>query len=194
VPSEESIARVYAAVKKSPSISLADLARELELSARTCRGLVNLLEEAELLTATASGLTAIGRRSPATAARIAVQRAEAQHRVEKSRVQMVRGYAETLECRRIFLLGYFGEELPNPCGNCDTCSAGVAYEEFAREHGEARSTAFEVDDRVKHRKWGVGVVMRVEDDRITVFFDDEGYKVLSVEAVQQNRLLTVLPA
>jgi ATP-dependent DNA helicase RecQ len=194
VPSEESIARVYAAVKKSPSISLADLARELELSARTCRGLVNLLEEAKLLSATASGLTAIGRRSPATAARIAVQRAEAQHRVEKSRVQMVRGYAETLECRRIFLLGYFGEELPSPCGNCDTCSAGVAYEEFAREHGEARSAAFEVDDRVKHRKWGVGVVMRVEDDRITVFFDDEGYKVLSVEAVQQNRLLTVLPA
>jgi ATP-dependent DNA helicase RecQ len=43
-------------------------------------------------------------------------------------------------------------------------------------------------------KWGAGVVIRVEDDRITVFFDEEGYKVLSVEAVQQHRLLTLLPA
>ena len=194
VPSKESIARVYAAVKKTPSISLTDLADALELSPRTCRGLVNLLEEAELLTSTASGLTAVGRRSPSTAARIAVERAEAQHRVEKSRVQMVRGYAETLECRRIFLLGYFGEDLPEPCGNCDTCTSGLAYEEFARENSNDASAVFVVDSRVTHKKWGIGVVMRVEDDRITVFFDDEGYKVLSVEAVQQNRLLTVLPA
>ncbi|SMG43417.1 RecQ family ATP-dependent DNA helicase [Agreia pratensis] len=193
VPSEESIARLYEVVKKSPSISISDLASRLDLSARTCRGLVNLLEEASLLTATAAGLTAIGRRSPATAARIAAQRAEAQHRVEKSRVQMVRGYAETLECRRIFLLGYFGEDLPSPCGNCDTCTSGVSYEEFAREHRDDMAATFVVDARVKHTKWGVGVVMRVEDDRITVFFDNEGYKVLSVEAVQQNRLLTVLP-
>ncbi|MGH3914538.1 MAG: RecQ family zinc-binding domain-containing protein [Pseudonocardiaceae bacterium] len=22
------------------------------------------------------------------------------------------------------MLGYFGEQLPHPCGNCDTCAAG----------------------------------------------------------------------
>lgn len=198
VPSEASIARVYAAVKKMPSISLVDLAARLELSARTCRGLVNLLEEAELLTSTAAGLTAVGRHSPTAAARTAVQLAASQHRVEKSRVQMVRGYAETLECRRIFLLGYFGEHLPHPCGNCDTCTSGSADEEFAREHRldpvPESAGPFTVDARVTHAKWGAGVVMRVEEDRITVFFDDEGYKVLSIEAVRQHRLLTVLPA
>jgi ATP-dependent DNA helicase RecQ len=204
-PSHESISQVYAVIKKSPSISLADLAARLDLSARTCRGLVNLLEEAELVASGPAGLTAVGRHSPAGAARLAVQRAEAQHRVEKSRVQMVRGYAETLECRRIFLLGYFGERVPKPCGNCDTCTSGSADQEFAREHpadekpsgapgATSQSNEFVVDSRVRHAKWGDGIVMRVEEDRITVFFDDEGYKVLSVEAVQQNRLLAALPA
>jgi ATP-dependent DNA helicase RecQ len=204
-PSHESISQVYAVIKKSASISLADLAARLDLSARTCRGLVNLLEEAELVASGPAGLTAVGRHSPAGAARLAVQRAEAQHRVEKSRVQMVRGYAETLECRRIFLLGYFGEKVPHPCGNCDTCTSGSADQEFAREHpadeklsvapeATSQSNEFVVDSRVRHAKWGDGIVMRVEEDRITVFFDDEGYKVLSVEAVQQNRLLSALPA
>jgi ATP-dependent DNA helicase RecQ len=171
------------------------------MSPRACRSIVNLLEESHLVTAGADGITVVGRKSPAAAARAAVERADAQHRVEKSRVQMIQGFAETLECRRIFLLGYFGEELPAPCGNCDTCTSGSAHEEFAREHRSADAPAatdaagtFAVDERVKHVKWGAGVVTRVEDDRITVFFDDEGYKVLSVEAVQQHRLLTLLPA
>ena len=35
-------------------------------------------------------------------------------------------------CRRQFLLGYFGEDLPEPCGNCDTCTDGPA---LLQEHG-----------------------------------------------------------
>jgi len=35
--------------------------------------------------------------------------------------QMVR-FAETRECRRAPLLGYFGETLKDPCGNCDNCA------------------------------------------------------------------------
>ena len=39
---------------------------------------------------------------------------------------MMRGYAETDDCRRQFLLGYFGEDLAEPCGSCDTCADGTA--------------------------------------------------------------------
>ena len=31
------------------------------------------------------------------------------------------GLCEITSCRRASLLSYFGESLPRPCGNCDTC-------------------------------------------------------------------------
>ncbi len=61
------------------------------------------------------------RRRPPT---IAAEVAEGHRKVEQSRVEMMRGYAETTGCRRQFLLAYFGETLDEPCGNCDTCAAG----------------------------------------------------------------------
>src|SRR3712207_7189254 len=54
--------------------------------------------------------------------------AEQREKVDQSRVEMMRGYAETTDCRRQFLLGYFGEQLDSPCGNCDNCSSGRSEE------------------------------------------------------------------
>ena len=42
-------------------------------------------------------------------------------RVEMAKLNAMLGYCETTECRRQVLLNYFGEQLPKPCGNCDTC-------------------------------------------------------------------------
>jgi ATP-dependent DNA helicase RecQ len=50
---------------------------------------------------------------------------------------------------------------------------------------------FPPDARVRHRLWGSGVVMSSETDRLTVFFDEEGYKTLSLEAAQADGLLTL---
>ncbi|MFN2323733.1 MAG: RQC domain-containing protein, partial [Trueperaceae bacterium] len=36
------------------------------------------------------------------------------------------GYCETVTCRRVALLGYFGEQYDGPCGNCDVCLFPVA--------------------------------------------------------------------
>jgi len=48
--------------------------------------------------------------------------ADALHkRVERQKLDALLGFCETTECRRQSLLGYFGEDLPAPCGNCDTC-------------------------------------------------------------------------
>src|SRR3954463_4584166 len=101
----------------------------------------------------------------------AVEVAEIHQRLTRSRIEMVRGYGETTGCRRQFLLGYFGEQLVHPCGNCDTCEAGPA-----REQPEEGS--FARNSSVEHADWGHGVVMSVEQDRITVLFDDVGYKTL----------------
>ncbi|MDQ3926854.1 MAG: ATP-dependent DNA helicase, partial [Actinomycetota bacterium] len=48
---------------------------------------------------------------------------------ERSRIEMIRGYAEVRACRREYLLNYFGEEFEAPCGYCDNCEAGVVVNE-----------------------------------------------------------------
>jgi ATP-dependent DNA helicase RecQ len=46
---------------------------------------------------------------------------EKQKRVERHKLDAMLGFCETTRCRRQVLLGYFGEALAEPCGNCDTC-------------------------------------------------------------------------
>jgi ATP-dependent DNA helicase RecQ len=46
---------------------------------------------------------------------------DAQKRIEKQKLEQLVGFCETTRCRRQTLLAYFGEAMPVPCGNCDTC-------------------------------------------------------------------------
>jgi ATP-dependent DNA helicase RecQ len=102
----------------------------------------------------------------------------------------VREYAETRACRRQFVLGYFGDATTGPCGHCDTCEEGSAYRIAAEQDVTAdEDVPFPVDSTVRHRTWGDGRVMRVEEDRITVFFESEGYRTLSLAAVAEHSLL-----
>jgi ATP-dependent DNA helicase RecQ len=45
---------------------------------------------------------------------------EAHKRIQAAKLDAMLGLCETAECRRVRLLGYFGEA-SGPCGNCDTC-------------------------------------------------------------------------
>ncbi len=45
---------------------------------------------------------------------------EAQKRIQAGKLDAMLGLCETAECRRVRLLGYFGEAAA-PCGNCDNC-------------------------------------------------------------------------
>ncbi|MFI6732391.1 RecQ family ATP-dependent DNA helicase [Nonomuraea sp. NPDC050451] len=96
--------------------------------------------------------------------------------------------AETGDCRRRFLLGYFGEELAEPCGNCDTCRAGTA------EVPQEEAGPFPLHARVEHRAWGSGQVIRRGEDRLTVLFEEAGYRELELDVVLEQRLLTECPA
>ena len=51
---------------------------------------------------------------------------EAHKRIEQQKLNALLGFCETAACRRQVLLTYFGEEMPAPCGNCDTCLEPVA--------------------------------------------------------------------
>ena len=69
--------------------------------------------------------------------------------------------------------------------SCDSCAAGTA------EDLPAGDTGYAVQSRVRHAEWGDGIVMREEDDRLTVLFNQEGYRTLSLSAVRDNNLLTL---
>ncbi|MEX2535942.1 MAG: RQC domain-containing protein, partial [Trueperaceae bacterium] len=46
-------------------------------------------------------------------------------RAVQQKLDALLGFCETAGCRRQTLLAYFGEELTEPCGNCDTCLTPV---------------------------------------------------------------------
>ncbi|HWH13621.1 MAG TPA: RecQ family ATP-dependent DNA helicase [Miltoncostaeaceae bacterium] len=121
---------------------------------------------------------------------------EEEHRraYERSRREMMRGYADTHECRRAFILGYFAEELPGGhCTMCDNDTRGEAAR--ARAEGSEDAAAAGGDDgwapgvRVRHEAWGEGTVHRVGDGALTVLFESEGYKTLDVGLVRDRALL-----
>ena len=101
---------------------------------------------------------------------------------ERSRLEMMRGYAELQDCRRRFILEYFGDELGDSCGFCDNCEAGISAEDPVAQ-------PFELGARVRHERWGEGAVQRYEQDKLVVLFDQAGYKTLALELVLEGQLL-----
>jgi len=198
-PGQGDLARAFEAVAAADApIRVSAVGSALDVTTRRASTLLNLLEEAGLVDSGRRGVRATASVEPAEAAALATEVAESRERIEQSRIAMMRNYAETSRCRRQFLLGYFGEDLPEPCGNCDTCSSGSAYETDAPAAATSAPTTgnggetYAPETNVRHREWGAGTVMSVEDDRITVFFEEEGYKVLSLEAIREHDLLELV--
>lgn len=184
---EDGLHAVAAALRASRgSVALDALSDQVDQARRTLLNHLNLLEAAGVVRSTGQG--SFGYRdqqtAPEEAAEKALAVAERRKQLDRSRIEMVRDYAEARSCRRQFLLGYFGETLDEPCQFCDTCAAGTA------DDRSAPGGPFEPNTRVRHSEWGAGTVTHREPDRVTVQFDEVGYRTLSVPAVERNGLLT----
>jgi ATP-dependent DNA helicase RecQ len=186
-PDELALRKVAALVTHADgAVEPTALAEEMDVSPTRLAGLVNLLEQAGAVEVSVEGTIEQPDDAPAPreAAEAALEVAASHRKVERSRVEMMRGYADTTGCRRQFLLSYFGEARDEPCGNCDTCDAGTA-----SEQPDAGSSPYPLQSSVSHKQWGMGVVMRYEGDRIVVLFEEVGYKTLLLEAVAARGLL-----
>jgi ATP-dependent DNA helicase RecQ len=117
------------------------------------------------------------------AAALKASEAEAhrQNEVERSRLEMMRRYAEHTSCRRSFLLSYFGQDYRGPCGNCDN--------DLAHANAPQGAVPFAVGTRVVSEHWGEGTVQRYDGDQLTVLFDEHGYRDLLVPLVLERGLL-----
>jgi ATP-dependent DNA helicase RecQ len=101
---------------------------------------------------------------------------------DQSKLAMMLQYAETVSCRRRFILNYFGEDFnAMNCGACDNCLRALrrGVDELAATGG------FRIADVVQHSKFGVGTVERAERDLVTVLFPSVGYKTLLASAVRR---------
>ncbi|MFD4197297.1 RecQ family ATP-dependent DNA helicase [Amycolatopsis thermoflava] len=157
---------------------------EVDQSHRRAMNNLNLLEQTGLVEETGQGKFSYADTDPEEAAERAAEVSEQRKKLDRSRVEVMREYAETSACRRQFLLGYFGETLDEPCGFCDTCDAGTAAE-LTPSDGE-----FQPGASVRHAEWGTGQVVRREAEKVTVLFDEAGYRSLSLPAVREKHLLT----
>ena len=123
---------------------------------------------------------------------------------DRERLDEMMHYAQTPGCRTQVLRTYFGEEPGEPCGHCDNCEHGQAAEKPAAEHGTGEpehpvvttvesaigtiaTTApetlpgrepepFAVGDRVRHKRFGRGVVRDLHGNNALVRFEKSGEK------------------
>ncbi|HWT23482.1 MAG TPA: ATP-dependent DNA helicase RecQ [Solirubrobacteraceae bacterium] len=183
----DEIGTVLAAVEDAGGpVQPSRLQDETELSQTKLATAVSRLEEVGAVEVLPDGEVAPAEdRPPRKEAISAAADVEARRRAfDRSRVDMMRAYAETDTCRRGFVLSYFGEPVDGPCGHCDNCEAGRA--EAAAPPADL---PFDVGARVAHEQWGEGVVQRYDDEALVVLFDDVGYKTLALELVVERDLL-----
>ncbi len=79
-----------------------------------------------------------------------------QKRIESHKLNAMVAFAESQSCRRRALLGYFGEPLAEPCGNCDICLNPPELHDVTVEARKALSCVYRVGER-----FGIGHVIDV---------------------------------
>jgi len=171
----EQIERVAQIIQsQTAAIELQQLQDLTDLSKSKLKTLLNQLHLAGVVETLPTNEVIATKNSPdlhkATAEVLQAQ--ERKTNVERSRLEMMRGYAEVRDCRRKYVLNYFGEQLDQVCGHCDNCEAGIS----ASDDG---LKPYPINSRVIHKSWGEGTVMRYESDKVVVLFEQVGYKTLS---------------
>jgi ATP-dependent DNA helicase RecQ len=121
---------------------------------------------------------------------ISIERDEQRRAYERSRLDMMRGYAELRDCRRRYILNYFGEEPDQE--RCDNCDVDMRRLPASSKTPEKSTGLFAINDPVVHTTLGEGTIQRVAGDSVTVLFENAGYKMLSLDIVQEQQLLRKL--
>jgi ATP-dependent DNA helicase RecQ len=167
-----------------------DIAESLDLSKTRVATALHRLEDVDIAVVeddgsvhAAPGVAGLDDDAVAAAIDDAALAEEQRESFDRSRVEMMRAYAEHDGCRRSFVLGYFGEEYEPPCGNCDWCETHADVVEEDPDDG------LDVGLRVAHVEWGEGTVSGRERDQLTVVFDSVGYRTLDVALVLERGLL-----
>ncbi len=97
---------------------------------------------------------------------------EIHKRVEYHKLDAMLALCETIHCRRQELLGYFGDELPQPCGNCDTCLEPVETWDGSVAAQQALSCIYRTGQRFG-ASYLIDVLLGKATDRVVQFGHDK---------------------
>jgi ATP-dependent DNA helicase RecQ len=175
----------HAVEKADGKADPAALVERLELSRSKVLEAVGRLEEAGWLEIEPHGEVRQAPDGPTLedAVQSGVRESGQRREFDRTRLAMMRSYAETRGCRRDHILSYFGEEHEVPCFYCDNCDAGLVKADDA-------ARPFPIGAAVTHKSWGPGEVQRYDRDRVVVLFDSVGYRTLDLGLVEEEGLLT----
>jgi ATP-dependent DNA helicase RecQ len=162
-------------------ITVHDLAQSSGMSRHVVERVVDELLELGVLSPDGNDAIRIPPRLPHDSFTSVTRAGDRRQAILTSRIDAARHYAETTQCRRAELLGYFGEDYAPPCGTCDNDSAGTP-----EVHRESQPGGV----GVHHRLWGAGTLLSRDEHELTVVFDSVGYRHLTAAALT-NGLLTL---
>lgn len=182
----DEVEKIAAQLDRTDAVDAESLGEELDLPAGRVRRALNRLEQVGAVEILATGeARPAPQMDPAGAAERAVHEAEAHREYQRGRLDLMRDYALTRDCRRRYLLRYFGEAPGIPCGHCDNCAAGVV----EAHEAEQADVPWPVKSQVVHTKFGDGVVMRYEGEKVVVLFDEAGYREIVTQFAIEKGLI-----
>lgn len=182
---DEEVERAAEGLAPGEELSLPELAQRSGLSRPKLRRILELFARQGLVELSPGSVRRLDGEFDLSA--FPLEGEEHRREYERSRLQMMRGYAELWECRRGYLLSYFGQEPePERCGHCDNDLR------LDRAAPEADAAPYQPGSRVRHPEWGEGCILDVSAETLTVRFDREGEKKLGLAFVEENGLLDVI--
>jgi ATP-dependent DNA helicase RecQ len=110
---------------------------------------------------------------------------DAHKRVLHNKLDSLIDLCEQSSCRRQTLLGYFGEELKDPCGNCDNCLNPPDKMEVTESAQKALSAVHRTDQRFG-MMYLIDVLTGKEDERIK----KNGHEKLNVFGIGKDQTKT----
>ncbi|MGI5283529.1 DNA helicase RecQ [Nonomuraea polychroma] len=114
--------------------------------------------------------------------RMAMEGDDAHRRRQVLHLDAMLALCETVGCRRVMLLDYFGQQGSDPCGNCDTCQAAPESWDGTVPAQKVLSTVLRLA-RERRQKFGVGQVVDILLGKKTAKVLQHGHDTLTVFGV-----------
>ena len=198
-PHREELAKFYDQFAAIRSTSARAIAPALGLSERRARVIAALLESMGILERRGQKLVCVREFNGREELEAYFAEYESRHANDRARLDAIMHYAQTTDCRLRVLKNHFADSVDCDCGHCDNCRdqnartlappeppAQVVPPSTPAHGGSSEAPLFVLGQKVRHRRFGQGEVVTVEDEKAVVRFGRFGTKTVKVEYLRAS--------